>query len=80
VPFLHKLAEFVSGDVHAVEVGVAVVALDLLNLDLHFPPVLIVAFVLQVGQRYFKHSSFQTISGLLYSSKIVMRGARDIVL
>jgi len=74
VPFLHKLAEFVSCDVHSIEVGIAVIPFDFLNLDLHFSPVLIVAFVLQVCQRYFKHSSFQTISGILLTSCLVARG------
>ena len=49
VPFLHQLADLVLCHVHAVEVCVAIVALDFLNLDLHFSPVFIIAFVLQVS-------------------------------
>jgi len=44
VPLLHQLAKLVSGDVHAVEVSVAVVALHLFHLNLYLSPVLIVAF------------------------------------
>jgi len=46
VPFLHKLAELVLGNIHAMEVSVAIVTLYFLNLHLHFSPVFIVAFVL----------------------------------
>jgi len=46
VPFLNKLAELVFGDVHSVEIGIAIVSLDFFNLYLHFSPVFIVAFVL----------------------------------
>jgi len=36
VPFLNKGAQFVFGNVHTVEVGVAIVTLDFLNLDFEF--------------------------------------------
>jgi len=60
------LAKLVLGDIDTVEVGVAVVSLDFLDLELNFPPVLVVAFVLQVSQRYVKDSSFQAVSWDLY--------------
>jgi hypothetical protein len=65
VPLLHKLAKLVAGDVHAIEVGIAIVALHFFNLNLYFSPVLVVALVLEVSQRYFEDSSFQTISCIL---------------
>ena len=65
VPLLDELAEFVSGDVHAVEVGVAVHALHFFNLHLHLSPGISTALVLQVSQRHLKHSSFQTVSSNL---------------
>ena len=40
VPLLDHGAGLVSGDVHAVEVGVAVKALDLIDLELELSPVL----------------------------------------
>ena len=38
VPFLDHGAALVSGDVHTVEVGVAIEALDLVNLELELSP------------------------------------------
>ena len=70
VPFLHKLAEFVSCDVHSMEIGIAVVPFDFFNLYLHFSPIFIIAFVLEISQRYFKYSAFQTISWEFYISII----------
>lgn len=70
VPFLDNGAQLVSGDVHTVEVSVAVEALDFLDLHLHFSPGLFVAFSVQVGQRYLEHSSFQTVSSDLYTKTI----------
>jgi len=45
VPLLNDGAELVPGDVHSVEVGVAVEALDFFNLHLHFAPGLVVVAV-----------------------------------
>ena len=39
LPFSNELAEFVSGDIHTVEVGHAVSALDIFNAELHFSPI-----------------------------------------
>jgi len=38
VPLFDKRTEFIAGDVHSMEVGVAVEALDFFNLDLHLSP------------------------------------------
>ena len=66
VPFLDKGAELVSGDVHTVEVGVTIVSLDFFDLDLHLSPGLIVAFSIQISQRYFEYTTSQTISSNFY--------------
>lgn len=67
VPFLDDGAQLVSGDVHTVEVSVAVEALHFLDLHLHFSPGLIVALFVQIGQRYLEHTTFQAVSGDLYT-------------
>jgi len=62
VPLLDNGAKLITSDVHAVEVGVAVEALDLLYLNLHLSPSLFVAVSVQISQRYLKHTSFQAVS------------------
>jgi len=71
VPFLDKCAQFVSGNIHSVEVCVAIIAFYLLNLELHLSPGLIATFVLQIAQRYFKYSASETISCNLLTSCLV---------
>ena len=66
VPLLDESAQLVSCDVHSVEVGVAIKALDFFDLQLHLSPGLIIAISVQISQRYFKDTSFQTISSDLY--------------
>ena len=66
VPLLDDGAELVASDVHAVEVGVAVEALDLFDLHLHLSPGLFVAVSVQISKRYLKHTTLQAVSGLLY--------------
>ena len=62
VPLLDNGALLITGDVHSVEVSVAVEALDFLDLDLHLSPSLFVAVSVQISQRYLKHTSFQAVS------------------
>ena len=59
VPLLDDGAELIASDVHSVEVGVAVEALDFLDLDLHLSPSLFVAVSVQISQRYLKHTTLQ---------------------
>jgi hypothetical protein len=66
VPLLDDGAELVAGDVHTVEVSVAVEALDFLDLDLHLSPSLFVAVSVQISQRNLKHTTFQAVSSDLY--------------
>ena len=66
VPFLDKGAELVSGDVHTIEVSVAIEVLDLLNLKLHLSPGELLLFIwitVQIGQRYLENTTSQAISG-----------------
>ena len=49
VPLLDQLAELVLGDVHAIEVRVAVKALHFLDLDLHLSPVVFLAPIVQIS-------------------------------
>jgi hypothetical protein len=58
VPFLDNGAEFVSGDVHSVEVGIAIKAFNFFDLYLHLSPGEIIAISIQISQRYFKHTTF----------------------
>ena len=62
VPLLDDCAKLVTSNVHSVEVGVAVEALDFFDLDLHLSPSLFVAVSVQISQRYLKHTAFQAIS------------------
>ena len=66
VPLLDDGAKLVAGDVHAVEVGVAVEALDFLDLHLHLSPSLVVAVSVQISEGNLKHTAFQAVSGDLY--------------
>lgn len=50
VPFLDDGAELISGDVHTVEVGVAVETFHFFNLDLHLSPSLFVAISVQISK------------------------------
>ena len=74
VPLLHNGAELVTGDVHAVEVGVAVEALNFFDLDLHLSPGLFVALSVQISQRYLKHTTLEGVSGNLLTSSSVAGG------
>ena len=58
VPLLDDCAKLVTSDVHSVEVGVAVEALDFFNLDFHLSPSIFVAVSVQISQRYLKHTAF----------------------
>jgi len=65
VPLLDDGAQFVSGDVHAVEVSVAVKTFNFFNLHLHLSPGLIIAISVQISQGDLKHTTSQAISGNL---------------
>lgn len=50
VPLFDHGASLISGDVHTVEVGVAVISLDLIDLELKLSPVLSIGRVVAVGE------------------------------
>ena len=62
VPLLDQGAEFISGHVHAIEVGVAVESLHFFDLYLHLSVGIICSILVQVSQRYLKNATFQTVS------------------
>ena len=66
MPFLDESAELVSGDVHAVEVGVAVKTFYFLDLDLHLSPVLFVGLTVQVSERNLEDASSERVSRNFY--------------
>ena len=68
VPLLDDGAKLIASDVHSVEVGVAIEALDFLDLYLHLSPSLFVAVSVQISQRYLKHTALQAVCRLLLTS------------
>lgn len=62
VPLLDEGAQLVSGDVHAVEVGVAVEGLDLLALNLHLSPGLVVGVLVEVTERDLENATAEGVS------------------
>jgi len=61
VPLLDNGADLVAGDIHAIEVGVAIEALDFLNLHLHLSPGLLVAVSVQISQRYLEDTALEAV-------------------
>lgn len=61
LPFLDHGAHLVTGQVHAVEVGEAVLALNILGDELEFAEGHLV--VLQVSEAHLEHTSLQAIGG-----------------
>jgi hypothetical protein len=74
VPLLDNGALLIAGNVHTVEVGVAIEALNFLDLDLHLSPGLFVAVSVQISQRYLKHTALQGVGGDLLTGSSVARG------
>ena len=66
VPLLDDGAQLVAGDVHTIEVCVAIEALNFFDLYLHLSPSILVAVSVQISQRYLKHTAFQAISRVFY--------------
>lgn len=62
VPFLDHRASLVSGNVHTVEVGVAVESLDLIDLELKLSPVLGISRVVAVGEGGRENTTSQAVS------------------
>jgi len=73
VPFLDHGASLISGNVHAVEIGVAVESLHLVDLQAHSSPGLGLSGVVAISKRNLEDTTFQTIGSLLLSSSLVAR-------
>lgn len=62
VPFFDHGASLISGNVHTVEVGVAVKSLDLIDLELKLSPVLGIGRVVAVSKGGGENTTSQTVS------------------
>jgi len=71
VPLSDHGAALVSGDVHTVEVGVAVKSLDLIDLELKLSPVLSVGRVVAVGKSGGENTTSQAVSGVNQTCSLV---------
>jgi len=71
VPLLDHGASVISGDVHTVEVGVAVEILDLLNLELKLSPGGGVGRVVAVTERKLENSTSEVVSRVDETSGLV---------
>ena len=72
VPLLDEGAELVSSNVHAVVVGVAVVALHFLTLNSDLSPGLLVSVLVEVTERDLENATTEGVGGNFYSSKYGM--------
>lgn len=77
VPLLHHGLRLVSGDVHSVEVGVAIVPLNLINFELELSESALLGGVVAVGQGGGENSSSEVISGVDQTGSLVTRGQRN---
>jgi len=66
VPLLDEGAELVTGDVHGIEVGVAVVSLHFFNFNLDLAPCLLVSLVLQISKGSFENAATERIGSDFY--------------
>jgi hypothetical protein len=80
VPLLDHGACLISGDVHTVEVGVAVVSLDLIDLELKLSPVLSIGRVVAVGESGGENTTSQGISTVDETGSLVDWGHGDLSL
>lgn len=69
VPLLDQRARLVAGNVHTVEVGVAVVAFDFFALDLHLSPGVFVSLAVQISKRDLENATLEGVSGNFYVSQ-----------
>ncbi len=76
MPLADEGAEFVGGEVEAVEIGQAVLALDFVDSKLDFPEC-VVLIVLQVGKRDFEDAALESVVGVLETSCAIHEGLAD---
>ena len=80
VPLFDHGASLVSGDVHTVEVGVAVKSLDLIDLELKLSPVLGIGRVVAVSKGGGENTTSQTVSRVDETGSLVDWGHGDLSL
>lgn len=76
LPLADERAELVGGEVKAVEVGEAVLALDLIDAELDLAES-VVLILLEIGQRNLDDAALQSIVGILETSGSVDEGLAD---
>lgn len=76
MPLADKGSELVGGEVEAVEVGQAVLALDLVHTELDFAES-VVLILLEVGEGNFEYPALERIVGVLETSGAVDEGLAD---
>ena len=80
VPFLNHGACLVSGNVHSIEVGVAVESLNLVNLELKLSPGLGLGLVVAISKGDAENTTSQTVSRVLLTSGLVAWGEGNLSL
>ena len=83
VPLLDKRGELVLGDVHTVEVGVAVKSLDLIDLELKLSPVfweILIGDIVAVSESGGENTTSQTVSGVDETGSLVDWGHGNVSL
>jgi hypothetical protein len=76
LPFADEGAEFVRGEVEAVEVGQAVLALHFVDTELDFSEG-VVFILLEIGKGDFEDAAFEGVVGILETSRSVDKGFAD---
>ena len=66
MPLLDESAQLVAGDVHAVEVGVAIECLNLFALNLDLSPGLVVSVVVEVTKGDLENATLERVGGDFY--------------
>jgi len=80
MPFFNHGAGLISGDIHTVEVGVAIHSFNFVNLEFKLSPGLWLSLVVAVSQGDRDDSSLKTISSHFLTSVFVTWGQSDVSL
>jgi hypothetical protein len=80
IPLLYHLACFIFGDVHTVEVGIAVKTLDFLNLELKSSPSAVLSVVVAVCLGDLENTTLQVLRRELVTNWLVRWGQCDVSL
>lgn len=78
VPLLDHGASLISGDVHTIELSVAVKALDFLNLELELSERIRFGVVVAISEVDADNTTLQTIRGLFLTSRLVAWSQCDV--